>query len=77
LRSIAARRWLDAQPQGIRGGYPQPALTATRASPDAAQDAMHLADCEAMLVTQSEHGMTLVTRKARRSTFRRLPVKVR
>ena len=29
---------------------------------DAAQDAMHLADCEAMLVTQSEHGMTLVAR---------------
>src|SRR3981189_1726861 len=30
---------------------------------DAAQDAMHLANCEAMLVTQGEHGMTLVTRK--------------
>src|SRR6202007_2800339 len=29
---------------------------------DAARDAMQLADCEAMLVTQSEHGMTLVTR---------------
>ncbi len=29
----------------------------------AAQDAMQLADCEAMLVTQSEHGMTLVPRK--------------
>src|ERR1700730_13620851 len=29
---------------------------------DAAQDAMQLADCEAMLVTQSEHGMTLVAR---------------
>src|SRR6202051_498717 len=29
---------------------------------DAAQDAMQLADCEAMLVTQSEHGMTLVPR---------------
>src|SRR5258708_4888528 len=29
---------------------------------DAAQHAMDLADCEAMLVTQSEHGMTLVTR---------------
>src|SRR5256714_9867035 len=28
----------------------------------AAQDAMQLADCEAMLVTQSEHGMTLVPR---------------
>src|ERR1700680_623393 len=29
---------------------------------DAAQDVMQLADCEAMLVTQSEHGMTLVPR---------------
>ena len=29
---------------------------------EAARDAIHLADCEAMLVTQSEHGMTLVTR---------------
>jgi D-beta-D-heptose 7-phosphate kinase/D-beta-D-heptose 1-phosphate adenosyltransferase len=29
---------------------------------DAAQDAMQLADCDAMLVTQSEHGMTLVPR---------------
>jgi D-beta-D-heptose 7-phosphate kinase/D-beta-D-heptose 1-phosphate adenosyltransferase len=29
---------------------------------DAAQDAMQLSDCEAMLVTQSEHGMTLVPR---------------
>ena len=29
---------------------------------EAAQDAMQLADCEAMLVTQSEHGMTLVPR---------------
>ena len=31
----------------------------------AAQDAMQLADCEAMLVTQSEHGMTLVPRERR------------
>src|SRR5436190_12731822 len=29
---------------------------------EAARDAMYLADCEAMLVTQSEHGMTLVPR---------------
>src|SRR5256884_3272299 len=29
---------------------------------EAAQDVMQLADCEAMLVTQSEHGMTLVPR---------------
>src|SRR3954468_20772836 len=43
---------------------------ATRSRPDtaqeiavAAQEAMLLADCEAMLVTQSEHGMTLVPRR--------------
>src|ERR1700732_1311728 len=30
---------------------------------DAAQDVMQLADCEAVLVTQSEHGMTLVQRQ--------------
>src|SRR5207247_1575666 len=29
---------------------------------EAAQDAMQLADCEAMLITKSEHGMTLVPR---------------
>src|SRR6202023_2551855 len=34
----------------------------TQSIADAAQDAMQLADCEAMLVTQSEHGMTLVPR---------------
>src|ERR1700680_2160534 len=34
----------------------------TRSIADAAQDAMQLADCDAMLVTQSEHGMTLVPR---------------
>jgi D-beta-D-heptose 7-phosphate kinase / D-beta-D-heptose 1-phosphate adenosyltransferase len=44
---------------------------------DAAQDAMHLADCEAMLVTQSEHGMTLVTRKGETIHVPALPVKVR
>jgi D-beta-D-heptose 7-phosphate kinase / D-beta-D-heptose 1-phosphate adenosyltransferase len=43
---------------------------------DAAQDAMHLADCEAMLVTQSEHGMTLVTRKGESIHIPALPVKV-
>jgi len=31
---------------------------------EAAQDVMQLADCEAMLVTQSEHGMTLVPRNS-------------
>jgi D-beta-D-heptose 7-phosphate kinase/D-beta-D-heptose 1-phosphate adenosyltransferase len=40
----------------------------------AAQDAMVLADCEAMLVTQSEHGMTLV---ARGGEAIHVPVKVR
>jgi D-beta-D-heptose 7-phosphate kinase/D-beta-D-heptose 1-phosphate adenosyltransferase len=44
---------------------------------DAAQDTMHLADCEAMLVTQSEHGMTLVTRKGETIHVPALPVKVR
>jgi D-beta-D-heptose 7-phosphate kinase / D-beta-D-heptose 1-phosphate adenosyltransferase len=44
---------------------------------DAAQDAMYLADCEAMLVTQSEHGMTLVTRKGESIHVPALPVKVR
>src|SRR4051812_44503690 len=43
----------------------------------AAQDAMHLADCEAMLVTQSEHGMTLVTREGETIHVPALPVKVR
>jgi len=44
---------------------------------DAAQDAMHLADCEAMLVTQSEHGMTLVVRGGEAIHVPALPVKVR
>jgi D-beta-D-heptose 7-phosphate kinase / D-beta-D-heptose 1-phosphate adenosyltransferase len=44
---------------------------------DAAQDAMHLADCEAMLVTQGEHGMTLVTRKGEAIHVPALPVKLR
>jgi D-beta-D-heptose 7-phosphate kinase / D-beta-D-heptose 1-phosphate adenosyltransferase len=44
---------------------------------DAAQDAMDLADCEAMLVTQSEHGMTLVTRKGEAIHVPALPVKLR
>src|SRR6266481_1796366 len=34
----------------------------TQSIADAAHDAMQLADCDAMLVTQSEHGMTLVPR---------------
>ena len=44
---------------------------------DAAQDAMQLADCEAMLVTQSEHGMTLVPRKGEAIHVRAHSVKVR
>src|ERR1700716_2219799 len=44
---------------------------------DAAQEAMLLADCEAMLVTQSEHGMTLVPRKGEAIHVPAHPVKVR
>jgi D-beta-D-heptose 7-phosphate kinase / D-beta-D-heptose 1-phosphate adenosyltransferase len=43
----------------------------------AAQDAMQLADCEAMLVTQSEHGMTLVPRSGEVIHVPAYPVKVR
>jgi D-beta-D-heptose 7-phosphate kinase/D-beta-D-heptose 1-phosphate adenosyltransferase len=44
---------------------------------DAAKDAMQLADCEAILVTQSEHGMTLVPRKGKAIHVPAHPVKVR
>ena len=44
---------------------------------DAAQDAMQLADCDAMLVTQSEHGMTLVPRTGEAIHVPAHPVKVR
>jgi D-beta-D-heptose 7-phosphate kinase/D-beta-D-heptose 1-phosphate adenosyltransferase len=44
---------------------------------DAALDAMQLADCEAILVTQSEHGMTLVSRKGDAIHVPAHPVKVR
>src|SRR5207244_11025685 len=44
---------------------------------EAARDAMVLADCEAMLVTQSERGMTLVTRVGETIHVPALPVKVR
>src|SRR6266481_2556652 len=44
---------------------------------DVAQDVMQLADCEAMLVTQSEHGMTLVPRKGEPIHVPAHPVKVR
>jgi D-beta-D-heptose 7-phosphate kinase/D-beta-D-heptose 1-phosphate adenosyltransferase len=43
----------------------------------AAHDAIQLADCEAMLVTQSEHGMTLVPRHGEAIHVPALPVKVR
>src|SRR3954451_18413728 len=42
----------------------------------AAQDAMTLADCEAMLVTQGEHGMTLVVRNGEAIHVPALPVRV-
>ena len=56
--------------------------TRSRADSDAsisaaAQDAMVLADCEAMLVTQSEHGMTLVVRNGEAIRVPALPVRVR
>src|SRR6202142_978364 len=44
---------------------------------DAAQDVMQLADCEAVLVTQSEHGMTLVPRRGDAIHVPAHPVKVR
>jgi D-beta-D-heptose 7-phosphate kinase / D-beta-D-heptose 1-phosphate adenosyltransferase len=44
---------------------------------EAARDAMYLADCEAMLVTRSEHGMTLVIREGGSIHVPALPVKVR
>src|SRR5437868_6458712 len=43
----------------------------------AAQDAMQIADCEAVLVTQSEHGMTLVPRNGEVIHVTAHPVKVR
>ena len=43
----------------------------------AAQDAMQLADCQAILVTQSEHGMTLVPRNGESIHVPAHPVKVR
>jgi D-beta-D-heptose 7-phosphate kinase/D-beta-D-heptose 1-phosphate adenosyltransferase len=56
--------------------------TRSRADSDAAiaaaaRDAMILADCEAMLVTQSEHGMTLVPRDGDPVHVPAHPVKVR
>src|SRR3979490_2410003 len=44
---------------------------------DARQEAQQLADCEAMLVTQSEHGMTMVPRKGEAIRVPAHPVRVR
>ncbi|HWZ07464.1 MAG TPA: D-glycero-beta-D-manno-heptose-7-phosphate kinase [Bradyrhizobium sp.] len=44
---------------------------------DAAQDVMQLADCEAILVTRSEYGMTLVPRNGEAIHVPAYPVKVR
>jgi D-beta-D-heptose 7-phosphate kinase / D-beta-D-heptose 1-phosphate adenosyltransferase len=44
---------------------------------DGAQEIMQLADCEALLVTQSEHGMTLVLRNGDVVHVPGLPVRVR
>jgi D-beta-D-heptose 7-phosphate kinase/D-beta-D-heptose 1-phosphate adenosyltransferase len=56
--------------------------TRSRADPDksiadAAREIMQLADCEAVLVTQSEDGMTLVPRQGEPIHVAGLPVKVR
>ncbi|ABD06313.1 D-alpha,beta-D-heptose 7-phosphate 1-kinase / D-beta-D-heptose 1-phosphate adenylyltransferase [Rhodopseudomonas palustris HaA2] len=59
-------------------------VTATRCAADsmdeiatAAQEAIAFADCEAMLVTQSEHGMTLVPRAGEPIHVPAMPAKVR
>ena len=44
---------------------------------DASEDVMRLADCEAILVTQGEHGMTLVPRNGEAVHVPAFPVKVR
>src|SRR3954466_12307903 len=44
---------------------------------DASEDVMRLADCEAILVTQGEHGMTLVPRNGESIHVPAYPVKVR
>lgn len=44
---------------------------------DASEDVMRLADCEAILVTQGEQGMTLVPRKGEAVHVPAFPVKVR
>src|SRR6266481_6366291 len=49
----------------------------TESIADAAQDAIQLADCDAMLVTQSEQGMTLVPRSGEAIHVPAHPVRVR
>jgi D-beta-D-heptose 7-phosphate kinase/D-beta-D-heptose 1-phosphate adenosyltransferase len=49
----------------------------TESIASAAQDVFQLADCEAVLVTQGEHGMTLVPRKGEAVHVPAYPVKVR
>jgi D-beta-D-heptose 7-phosphate kinase/D-beta-D-heptose 1-phosphate adenosyltransferase len=44
---------------------------------DASEDVLRLADCEAILVTQGEHGMTLVPRNGEAVHVPAFPVKVR
>src|ERR1700742_1733497 len=52
-------------------------LDSDRSIADGAQEIMQLAGCEAVLVTQSEHGMTLVPRQGDAIHVPGLPVKVR
>ena len=52
-------------------------LDSDRSIADGAHEIMQLADCEAVLVTQSEHGMTLVPRQGDAVHVPGLPVKVR
>jgi D-beta-D-heptose 7-phosphate kinase/D-beta-D-heptose 1-phosphate adenosyltransferase len=52
-------------------------LDSEKSIADGAQEIMQLADCEAVLVTQSEHGMTLVPRHGEVIHVPGLPVRVR
>jgi D-beta-D-heptose 7-phosphate kinase/D-beta-D-heptose 1-phosphate adenosyltransferase len=52
-------------------------LDSEKSIADGAQEIMQLADCEAVLVTQSEHGMTLVPRDGEAIHVPGLPVRVR
>jgi D-beta-D-heptose 7-phosphate kinase / D-beta-D-heptose 1-phosphate adenosyltransferase len=52
-------------------------LDSEKSIADGAHEIMQLADCEAVLVTQSEHGMTLVPRTGEAIHVPGLPVRVR